>query len=136
MAFAALGVIAGFKQVPINVRKGRRRNSTYTIRHRIAVFVNAVTSFSSRPLVYIFYLGCVIILVSGTYGGILIWRAARGQVGVPGWPSLIVSVWFLGGVTVFCIGVIGIYLSKVFTETKDRPYTIVRALHERTQEHT
>ena len=38
-----------------------------------------------------------------------------------------VSIWFLGGVMIFCIGVIGIYLAKVFTETKDRPYTIVRA---------
>jgi putative glycosyltransferase len=38
-----------------------------------------------------------------------------------------VSIWFLGGLMIFCIGVIGIYLAKVFTETKDRPYTIVRA---------
>jgi putative glycosyltransferase len=134
VAFAALGVFAGFKQVPIDVRKNARRESTYTVGHRVAVFVNALTSFSSRPLVYIFYLGCAIMLVSGLYGAFLIWRALRGEVGVPGWPSLIVSVWFLGGVTVFCIGVIGIYLSKVFTETKDRPYTIVRALHERTHE--
>jgi putative glycosyltransferase len=135
VSFAALGVLAGFKQVPIDVRKNARRESTYTIRHRVAVFVNALTSFSSRPLVYIFYLGCAIMFVSGLYGAFLIWRALRGEVGVPGWPSLIVSIWFLGGVTVFCIGVIGIYLSKVFTETKDRPYTIVRALHERTREY-
>jgi putative glycosyltransferase len=135
VAFAALGVLAGFTQVPIDVRKDVRRESTYTIGHRVAVFVNALTSFSSRPLVYIFYLGCAIMLVSGLYGAFLIWRALRGEVGVPGWASLIVSVWFLGGVTVFCIGLIGIYLSKVFTETKDRPYTIVRALHERTREH-
>jgi len=135
VAFAALGVLAGFKQVPIGVRKNGRRESTYTIGHRVAVFVNALTSFSSRPLVYIFYLGCVIMFASGIYGAVLIWRALRGEVGVPGWPSLIVSIWFLGGVTVFCLGVIGIYLSKVFTETKNRPYTIVRALHERTHEH-
>jgi putative glycosyltransferase len=38
-----------------------------------------------------------------------------------------VSIWFLGGLTIFCVGVIGIYLAKVFTETKRRPYTIVRA---------
>jgi putative glycosyltransferase len=38
-----------------------------------------------------------------------------------------VSIWFLGGLTIFCTGVIGIYLAKVFTETKQRPYTIVRA---------
>jgi putative glycosyltransferase len=47
---------------------------------------------------------------------------------------LIVSVWFLGGLTIFSLGVIGIYLSKVFMETKDRPYTIVRAEYSRAQE--
>jgi putative glycosyltransferase len=47
-----------------------------------------------------------------------------------GWASLIVSIWLLGGLTVFCLGVIGIYVSRIFTETKDRPYTIVRCLHE------
>jgi len=40
-----------------------------------------------------------------------------------------VSIWFLGGVTIFCVGVLGIYLAKVFTETKDRPYTIIRHIY-------
>ena len=39
------------------------------------------------------------------------------------------SIWFLGGVTIFCVGVIGIYLAKVFMETKQRPYTVVRATY-------
>jgi putative glycosyltransferase len=38
-----------------------------------------------------------------------------------------VSIWFLGGLTIFCVGVIGVYLAKVFIEIKHRPYTIVRA---------
>jgi putative glycosyltransferase len=40
-----------------------------------------------------------------------------------------VSIWFLGGVTIFCVGVLGIYLAKVFTETKNRPYTVVRHVY-------
>jgi putative glycosyltransferase len=39
------------------------------------------------------------------------------------------SVWFLGGVLIFCVGIIGIYVSKIFIETKNRPYTIVRRIH-------
>jgi putative glycosyltransferase len=39
-----------------------------------------------------------------------------------------VSIWFLGGVTIFCVGVLGIYLAKVFTETKNRPYTCAPCL--------
>jgi putative glycosyltransferase len=127
----ALWMITGFKQVSIEVLKQSRAGSSYTIRHRIAVGVNFVTSFSNRPLVYIFYLGCSIMALSAAYGAVLVWRTARGEVGVPGWPSLIVSVWFLGGVMIFCLGVIGVYLSKVFTETKERPYTVIRAVYER-----
>ena len=51
-------------------------------------------------------------------------------VGVAGWLSVMMSVWILGGTAIFCIGVIGIYLGKVFTETKNRPYTIVRKVHQ------
>jgi putative glycosyltransferase len=66
-------------------------------------------------------------LISAVAAGVLIWKTEHGEVGVPGWPTLIVSIWFLGGITIFCLGVIGVYLSKIFMETKDRPYTIVRA---------
>jgi putative glycosyltransferase len=129
ICIAALWVITGFKQVPIVVDKRRRDRSAYGIAARAAVMVNAITSFSNRPLVLIFYLGCLI-MGSATLAALgLIWLVMAGRVGVAGWPSLIVSVWFLGGVTIFCLGVIGIYLSKVFMETKDRPYSIVRAYY-------
>jgi putative glycosyltransferase len=131
---AALWVITGFLQVPMRVHKGQRSGTTYTIAHRISVFVNAVTSYSNKPLVYIFYLGCIIMSVSALYGAVLVWRATHGEVGVPGWASLIVSIWFLGGVMIFCLGLIGVYLSKVFTETKERPYTVIRAEYDRSKE--
>ena len=51
----------------------------------------------------------------------------NGRIGVPGWASIMVSIWFLGGLIIFCVGVIGMYLAKIFTEIKQRPYTIVRA---------
>jgi putative glycosyltransferase len=134
MTLAALWVITGFEQVALPVQKKSRTSSSYTLGHRVAVFVNNVTSFSNRPLVYIFYLGCIIMAVSAAYGAVLIWRTTHGGVGVPGWPSLIVSVWFLGGVMIFCLGVIGVYLSKVFIETKERPYTVVRATYDHSVE--
>jgi putative glycosyltransferase len=134
MTLAPLWVITGYHQVPVEVVKERRSRTSYSVRRRISVFVNNVTSFSNRPLVYIFYLGCGIMLISGLYGVWLVWETAEGRVGVPGWPTLIVSIWFLGGITIFCLGVIGVYMSKIFVEAKDRPYTIVRAEydHDRT----
>jgi len=127
VCLAALWVMTGFKQVPIAVNKGRRGTSTYSLRKRISVVVNAVTSFSNRPLVYIFYVGAAIMAVTTLAAAILIWFVVFHGVGVAGWPTLVISVWFLGGATIFCLGVIGMYLSKIFIETKDRPYTIVRA---------
>jgi putative glycosyltransferase len=47
-----------------------------------------------------------------------------------GWASLIVSIWLLGGLTIFCLGVIGIYLAKIFIEVKHRPYTIIKQVFE------
>ena len=126
---AALWMITGFLQVPVSVTKSSHAHSSYTLRRRVSVLVNAITSFSNRPLIYIFYLGGFIVLISLVYGSILVWLALHGGVGIPGWASLIVSIWFLGGVTIFCVGVIGIYLAKVFMEAKQRPYTIVRAMY-------
>ena len=48
---------------------------------------------------------------------------------VDGWTSVIASIWLLGGLIIFFIGVIGIYLSKIFTEVKQRPNTIVKDIY-------
>jgi hypothetical protein len=47
-----------------------------------------------------------------------------------GWASLIISVWLMGGLSMICVGVIGIYLSKIFIEVKQRPYTIIKQVFE------
>jgi putative glycosyltransferase len=119
--------MTGYEQTAVVVEKKSRRDTSYSVGRRVAALVDNITSFSNRPLVYIFYLGSIIMLLSAGAAAVLIWKTERGEVGVPGWPTLIVSIWFLGGVMIFCLGVIGVYLSKIFTEVKDRPYTIVRA---------
>jgi putative glycosyltransferase len=127
ICLAGLWVITGFEQRPVTVVKGSRNGSAYSMRKRVSVFVNALTSFSNRPLIYIFQIGITVMLLSAAAGAVLLYRSVTGRIGVPGWASIMVSIWFLGGLTIFCVGVIGIYLAKVFTETKRRPYTVVRA---------
>jgi putative glycosyltransferase len=135
LCLAALWALTGFTQVGHPVRKRERESAaSYGFADRVAVMVNAITSFSNKPLVYVFYLGTVITGFAALAGAVLMWHILFRGVAVAGWPSLIVSVWFLGGVTVFCLGVIGMYLSKVFMETKDRPYTVVRAYYPPTLE--
>ncbi|HEY9723375.1 MAG TPA: glycosyltransferase family 2 protein, partial [Oscillatoriaceae cyanobacterium] len=126
---AGLWVLAGFKQVPLMVEKLSSSETTYTLRRKLVIVVDAITSFSSKPLVGIFYLGLVISLLAALAAAGLIVRVLFFGALLQGWASLIVSIWLLGGLTIFCLGVIGIYLAKVFTESKQRPYAIVRALH-------
>ena len=86
---------------------------------------------SAQPLVFIFYLGSVISSLAVGAALVLIGRRLFFGEMLAGWPSLIVSVWLLGGLMIFCQGVIGIYLAKVMMETKRRPLTIVRAVYGR-----
>lgn len=124
-----LWVITGYRQIGIPVDKTTRKASTYRFFHRLQALIDSVTSFSEAPLVFIFYLGIAISLVAGVYALVLIARWMLGGIAVAGWVSVMVSVWLLGGILIFSVGVLGIYLSKVFIETKNRPYTIVRRVH-------
>jgi putative glycosyltransferase len=128
---AGLWAITGFSQVALPIRKHAHSASTYRLTHKIAILVNSITSFSDKPLVLIFYLGMIIVSMASIAAAYLVVRRLFfGQL-LAGWPSLIVSVWLLGGLTLFCLGIIGMYLSKVFLETKQRPYTIIRQTYER-----
>ena len=129
MTLAPLWQITGFVQHASLVVKRSRPGSSYSFRRRVSVFVSNITAFSNRPLIYIFQVGIAVMLLSVVAGAVLFYQWLSGGIGVPGWASIMVSIWFLGGLMIFCIGVIGIYLAKVFTETKRRPYTIVRAEH-------
>lgn len=124
-----LWVITGYRQIGVSVEKAMRKTSTYRFFYRLQALIDSVTSFSEAPLVFIFYLGITISLISGVYALTLILGFVFGGASVPGWLSVMVSVWLLGGIAIFSIGVIGIYLSKIFIETKNRPYTIVRRVH-------
>lgn len=121
----------GFRQEPRAVEKGRRPTaSTYTAHRLIALFIDAVTSFTSYPLRLIFGTGVLIAAMAALAGtGLVAWKLAQPDAIELGWPSIMVSIWFLGGVTICFLGVIGIYLAKIFNETKGRPIYVVKALH-------
>jgi putative glycosyltransferase len=126
-----LWTITGYKQAPVAVVKGSKGETTYSLGRKITILVNAVTSFSNRPLLYIFYLGMLISFLSlGGAAYLIVRRLFFGDY-LMGWPSLIVSIWLLGGFTIMCVGIIGVYIAKIFMEVKQRPYTVVRAIHQR-----
>ena len=126
-----LWVLTGYKQLGVPVNKLSRTTSTYSMWRRWLSLIDSITAFSETPLVAIFYLGLVISGLSALVGiGLLIHKLIF-QGAVEGWVSVMLSVWFLGGMLIFCVGIIGIYISKIFIETKRRPYTIVRRVHTR-----
>lgn len=123
---AGLWHITGFKQVGLTVNKLNTSESTYTIQKRISVLVNSVTSFSNAPLKAIFYFGISISLLALLYISYLIFHIAFISTPLSGWTSIMASIWLLGGMIISFLGIIGIYLAKIFSETKDRPYTVIR----------
>jgi len=127
---AGLWAITGFKQIPILVYKSYKKESVYTLRRKIALIVNGIVSFSNKPLIFIFYIGSIISAIATVAALYLIIKRLFFGILLSGWVSLIVSIWLLSGLIMFCLGIIGIYLSKIFVETKQRPYTIIREIYD------
>jgi putative glycosyltransferase len=123
---AGLWALAGFEQVAIEIDKGSRGSTTYTLRRKLSVLVNSITSFSNMPLVAIFQFGVLISALAFAYLAYVVAKWFVQDVPVEGWTSVIASIWLLGGLIISFLGVIGIYLAKVFSEAKRRPYSIVR----------
>jgi len=130
MFLAGLWAITGFKQVGVPVVKKATSPSTYTLQKKISILVDSITSFSNKPLIWVFYLGTSIVVGSSLAAFYLIVRRLTSDFFLVGWPSLIVSIWLLGGLSIFAVGLVGIYLSRVFIEAKSRP-TIVAHVYQR-----
>ena len=130
---AGLWHITGFAQLPQIVKKHSTSETTYTFRRKMTLLVNSVTSFSNAPLVSIFYIGILISLVAIFYTTYLAFHWLFLAKPLSGWTSVMASIWLLGGMVISFIGVVGIYLSKIFSETKQRPYTIVRQIYAKQQ---
>ncbi len=126
---AGLWVETGYRQVGVTAHKDCKGVSSYSLGRKVSLAVNSITSFSSRPLEMIFYLGTAILVLSLTAAAILILRRLFFDQLLPGWASTMVALCFMGGLNLFCVGIVGIYLAKVFSETKDRPYTVIRQVY-------
>jgi putative glycosyltransferase len=126
---AGLMAITGFKQEPILVHKLDRGTSTYNLTRKLGMLVNGITSFSSKPLFFILYLGAGILILSGLVASFSLLRGLlSGEI-----PDLLflllISMWIICGLIVFCLGIIAIYLHDIASETKHRPYTIIRKIY-------
>lgn len=94
--------------------------SKYPLSKMLSFALDGITSFSVRPLRYIVMLGMLFILISlaAIIYGVVVYFEGKT---IPGWTSLLVSVWFIGGSILMAVGIIGEYIGKIYKEVKRRP---------------
>jgi glycosyltransferase involved in cell wall biosynthesis len=94
--------------------------SKYPLKKMLSFAVEGITSFSVRPLRIISTVGIIIALLSG-FGLLYALISKLCGWAVPGWTAIVSSIWLLGGIQLFCLGVVGIYIGKIYNEVKGRP---------------
>lgn len=129
MVISCLWVITGFKQCARPVKKHMGSATTYSLSKKIEHATNSITSFSEVPLRMIFYVGLIILGGALMYAAYLVFHKLVLATPMDGWTSVMVSIWLLGGMIISFVGLIGIYLSKIYSETKQRPAIIVREIY-------
>jgi polyisoprenyl-phosphate glycosyltransferase len=117
----------GFNTTSIVVDHAERNegNSTYTISKLLSLAFNTIISFSNKPLKLFVKFGLIISGISFILGIYNIYLALTSKIAVLGYSSIIVSIWFLSGVIITTIGITGIYVGKIFDQTKNRPIFVI-----------
>lgn len=117
-----LGFLTGYIDVQHDNRyKGE---SSYTFRKLLHLAVEVITSYSNKPLRFFIGLGIAISFVAVIASIWMIIQVFWG-IQVEGWASLMVSIWFLGGVIITNLGIIGLYIGKIYDETRKRPIYVI-----------
>lgn len=138
MSRRALQMLSGYKETNLYLRglipligldtttvddvisERRAGHSKYTLAKMLSLALDGITSFSVKPIYCILWLGVAFIFISILIG-IYVIHAIMAGTAVPGWSSLILSVWFVGGMVLISIGVVGAYIGKIYKEVKRRP---------------
>ena len=120
----------GFQQLGLPLKKKQREGrSSYTLLGRIHLMVNAVSSFSAQPLVWMFNVGLTITTLSFLYVFYLVLRKILFDDALLGFTSMVALTTLSLGIMTTGLGVIGIYLGKVFTQVQNRPTYIVKDVY-------
>ncbi len=117
----------GFKQLGLEYDPAQRTRgkSKYTLKKMIRFALQGITSFSTRPLYIATYLGFIFSLLSLLYVPYIIWSYYYGHL-ISGWASTIATIAFFGGLQLMILGIIGMYLGKLFMQSKQRPHYIIK----------
>ena len=117
----------GFSHTIVYYERAERfaGESKYPLKKMLALAWQGITSFSNVPLQFITHLGLLVSLISFAVTIWAIWVKLFTEVAIPGWASTVLPIYFLGGIQLLCLGIIGEYLAKIYTETKRRPRYVI-----------
>lgn len=117
----------GFKQTVVEYKEPDRHAGTtkFVFVKMLQLALNGLTSFSSKPLRFSFYLGLLIFFLGIVYAIFALINYFM-NITVPGWTSILLSVLFIGGIQLLSIGIIGEYIARIFNEAKGRPFFFIK----------
>jgi glycosyltransferase involved in cell wall biosynthesis len=117
----------GFNSTSITVEHASRETgqTSYSISKLISLAFNSIVSFSNKPLKIFVKFGLIISVATVFVGSYYMYEAYQNKIEVIGYTSIIVSIWFLSGIIITTIGITGIYVGKIFDQTKNRPVFII-----------
>lgn len=122
----------GFKSTAIDIDHDERGSgkSSYTFKKQLHLALEIITTQSNKPLILSIKVGLSVALMSFLYALFIVVRYFTQGISVSGWASLIVSIYFVGGIILAQLGVLGLYIGYVFDQTKARPLYVVREIVE------
>jgi dolichol-phosphate mannosyltransferase len=125
--FPAMIRWVGFKYGKIPVSHAERNNgkSSYSFRKSLSLAIDIILSFSDKPLRLTVKFGFIISCMAVAFAVYNLILYFDNKILVPGYTSLIISVWFLSGLTIMVLGVVGLYIGKTFDKVKGRPSYII-----------
>ena len=124
-----LSNLMGFRQTGIHFTAGERAfgESSYNLQKMMRFAFTGITAFSVKPLYLAAYLGFIFSAIAVLGYGIYVIHSFGSGTEISGWASLIMTVVFFGGIQLIILGIIGIYLGKIFKQVKERPNYIIRS---------
>lgn len=128
--------LTGYTQKGITIPTRHRGVSSYTFAKLLSMVLEAVTSFCFKPLEYMFWAGVIVFIAALLYIVKVICQHLFWGATLSGWTSIFSSILFFGGLNLMFIGMVGLYVSKSLSESKRRPFYIVRQCMRRSRHTT
>ena len=120
----------GFNSCSIKIEHATREvgDSSYSLSSLLAIAIDIMLSFSDKPLRLSMKMGFIISAASFLVSLVVLIKAIFSDISVPGWASTMMSLWFLSGLIIMVLGIVGIYIGKTFDQTKNRPLYVIKEI--------